>query len=80
MFDANMRHLPAGFKAVAAVWGCKEGSILYKRGVRKDQYVKFTMIESTDDNPKVLFHLPTGDVSRIHILKGYLFTTFYTLV
>ena len=62
MFDANMRHLPKGHKAVGAVWGCKEGTVLYNHGVRKGDYIKFTMLDEGGDNPEIIVHLDGGDV------------------
>lgn len=62
MFDVNMRHLPKGHKAVGAVWGCKEGTVLYNHGVRKGDYIKFTMLDEDSDNPEIVVHLTSGDI------------------
>lgn len=60
MFDANMRHLPEGFQFFARVNSCNPHCEAYSLGVRDRDVVLCTMLEKTDKNPLVRFHLPTG--------------------
>lgn len=57
MFDANMRHLPKGLDFICEVWGIKEGTTLYKEGVRKGMLICCEMLDEDDENPKVSFDL-----------------------
>lgn len=62
MFDANMRYLPKGHQFLADVWGVKEGTILHQHGVRKHSYILCTMMDDSEDNPRVTVHLDSQDV------------------
>lgn len=62
MFDANMRYLPKGHKFIADVWGVKEGTVLHQSGVRKHSYILCTMMEDSEENPRVTVHLDEMDV------------------
>lgn len=78
MFDANMRHLPKGHKAVGAVWGCEEGTVLYNYGVREGDYIKFTMLDEEDDNPEIIVHLNRGDLRVSSHVEGlFAYTILY---
>ena len=62
MFDANMRHLPKGHRFLADVWGLKEDTILFKSGVRRHSYILCTMMDESEENPRVTVHLESGDI------------------
>ena len=61
MFDANMRHLPKGYKFFAKVHSCMKDCELFDRGVRRGDIILSEMLDHETDKPNVLFHLKTGD-------------------
>jgi hypothetical protein len=63
MFDANMRYLPKGLYFFTKVWDVREGSILWKRGVRTGDLIRCKMRDRTHRNPRVKMFLPTGTIT-----------------
>ena len=62
MFDANMRNLPKGHHFIADVWGLKRDTVLAKAGIRKHSYILCTMMDDSEENPRITVHLEVGDI------------------
>ena len=62
MFDANMRYLPKGHHFIADVWGLKEDTILAKAGIKKHSYILCTMMDESEENPRITVHLESGNI------------------
>ena len=54
MFDANMRHLPKGYKFFAKCWGNGGNEKLINEGIGKDSIFLCTMLSKGSENPAVM--------------------------
>ncbi|MCP4985259.1 MAG: hypothetical protein GY928_04060 [Colwellia sp.] len=58
-----MSHLRAGRKFFAEVYNVGKGTVLYENGVRNKDVLYCSMLDETSEDPRVVFHLLSGDVT-----------------
>lgn len=57
MFDANMRHLPAGVDFFAVVYSCGKESALHPLGIKTGDVILCKMLDDDPEDPQINIYI-----------------------